>query len=632
MCCAGLFVSQSPTDAVLWAKWAKTSVALLPCALLQFILVITHQHQRRRAWLYASTAISLVFVGLSFLSHHWVAGVRHFPWGYYPQFGPAGLAFLSYFLCAYVGSAVLLWQAYRHSVSEASRNQFKSFLVGMTVGSLGAVDFLACYGVTVYPVGFLAVFAGMLYIAQTIWRYRFMDITPVFAANELVATLPHALFGIDARGILCMANPAACTLLNRPIEKIIGLSISAFARPNTWETAWQTLKEKGTLKDYEFSITLPEREMARSLSISASTLLDGVGLPVGYVCIAQDITERQRAAEALQHSEARFHRLFESNIIGFMRVSRDGLVLDINDALLLLLGYSRSDFLQGRVGGPAMTPPEYRLVDQWMEQCLERDGVCSAVDKEYVRANGTRLPALVGAVRLNGTDGETLCFVVDSTERRAAQMALQKAYDELEIKVQERTLELQEEVLRRTEAETALRNMTVTDSLTGLYNRRGFLAMADHALKMAQRDERRIHLYFADIDNLKPINDSHGHHEGDQAITQAGATLKSVFRASDIVSRIGGDEFAILAFEEEETNSNGVLDRLTEKLSEYNRTSGLPYQLSISIGSAVLEPGQRRPLSDLMAQADKNLYAEKERRHGPEDPSENWDHPQRRYG
>ena len=102
-----------------------------------------------------------------------------------------------------------------------------------------------------------------------------------------------------------------------------------------------------------------------------------------------------------------------------------------------------------------------------------------AIDKEYIRKDGTRVPVLVGAVKLTDTEDECLCFIVDSTDRRAAQEAIRKAYDELEVRVQERTAELQHEVTRRREAEHALRSMAVTDPLTGLYNRRGFVALAE---------------------------------------------------------------------------------------------------------------------------------------------------------
>src|SRR5262249_15827990 len=140
---------------------------------------------------------------------------------------------------------------------------------------------------------------------------------------------------------------------------------------------------------------------------------------------------------------------------------------------------------------------------------------------------------------------------------RKAMEALRAAYDEMETRVVQRTSELAkanqeltQEVERRKRAEATLHSMAITDSLTGLYNRRGFSTLAHQLLEQARRSGHPFLLFLADLDGLKQINDTHGHLEGDQALHIAAVLLKDTFRASDVVARIGGDEFAVAVLQD----------------------------------------------------------------------------------
>src|SRR6266852_2387118 len=115
-----------------------------------------------------------------------------------------------------------------------------------------------------------------------------------------------------------------------------------------------------------------------------------------------------------------------------------------------------------------------------------------------------------------------------------------------------------------------LRSLALTDDLTCLYNRRAFLALAGQQLKVARRNAQGLLLFFADVDNLKEINDSHGHREGDFALIQAADALERTFRSSDVIARIGGDEFAIMALEAGREDREIILRRLEKNLKTSN--------------------------------------------------------------
>jgi diguanylate cyclase (GGDEF)-like protein len=122
--------------------------------------------------------------------------------------------------------------------------------------------------------------------------------------------------------------------------------------------------------------------------------------------------------------------------------------------------------------------------------------------------------------------------------------------------------------VRRTLLERELRSLALTNDLTGLYNRRGFFASARQQLRLARRNTQESLLFFCDVDNLKKINDSYGHGEGDLALVRAAAVLEQTFRDSDILARLGGDEFAVLALEASSQYEEVIPDRQETNLEK----------------------------------------------------------------
>ena len=164
-----------------------------------------------------------------------------------------------------------------------------------------------------------------------------------------------------------------------------------------------------------------------------------------------------------------------------------------------------------------------------------------------------------------------------------------------------------------------LGNLALSDELTGVYNRRGFLALAERQLKLGHRSGRAILVFFADVDGLKQINDKFGHKEGDLALVRAAQVLEKTFRDSDVIARFGGDEFAVLALEVSGHSESTIRARLDRNLKELNARDSR-YTLSISLGAARFDPtSPRSPASieQLMIRADEAMYEEKRLRSKP---------------
>ena len=156
-----------------------------------------------------------------------------------------------------------------------------------------------------------------------------------------------------------------------------------------------------------------------------------------------------------------------------------------------------------------------------------------------------------------------------------------------------------------------LKEEAQTDYLTGLLNRRGFVVHAQERVLLADRLDKSLVCLFLDLDGFKRVNDTLGHDEGDAALRDAAQALRETFRASDLLGRIGGDEFAVLLMVDHPDHLDYLRLRLQGVVDAHNSHTTRPYRMSLSTGHAVRSPGQGLTLEELMDQADQRMYAEK---------------------
>lgn len=162
----------------------------------------------------------------------------------------------------------------------------------------------------------------------------------------------------------------------------------------------------------------------------------------------------------------------------------------------------------------------------------------------------------------------------------------------------------------------ALRASAVTDELTGLHNRRAFMALAEHQIKLAARTFSPLLVFFADLDGLKRINDSFGHAAGDLALRETARLLRATFRDSDVLARFGGDEFVVLACNATMADADRFAMRLQGKLDGYNTSVEPGCALGVSTGATAYDPRRPEPLDTLLKRADAAMYVHKRSRSG----------------
>jgi diguanylate cyclase (GGDEF)-like protein len=172
--------------------------------------------------------------------------------------------------------------------------------------------------------------------------------------------------------------------------------------------------------------------------------------------------------------------------------------------------------------------------------------------------------------------------------------------------------------LLRHAQDAELEQRCITDELTGLHNRRGFVALAEHQLLVASRASRKAMLVFADINGLKTVNDTLGHDAGDHMLRDAAKALRMTFRRSDIIARLGGDEFAVLVVEPQPSARETLEKRLQGTIQQINSDGPRPYRLSMSMGICVWDSAAHPTLQHLLVEADAKMYRAKafRKRHG----------------
>ncbi|MHB8842897.1 MAG: sensor domain-containing diguanylate cyclase [Candidatus Aquicultor sp.] len=295
-----------------------------------------------------------------------------------------------------------------------------------------------------------------------------------------------------------------------------------------------------------------------------------------------DITERKQVEGALRESEERYRALIEKSNDGIAMIKGDRYIF-VNQKMVEIFGYDRPEEFIGQPLAMVIHPDDRERVTNINLQRQKGESVPAKYEAKGQRKSGRTIYFEISATKTTFR-GETvsLAYLRDITDRKLA--------------------------------EEALKTLSLKDDLTGLYNRRGFFTLAEQGLKTAQRIGTEMVLIFGDLDNLKGINDTFGHKEGDQVLVDTAQILKETFRESDIIARIGGDEFVVLAMNNLETSAEKLINRFKQALNDHHFQTKCPYTLSISLGMACFDPQNPCSIEALLAQADKLMYENKQKR------------------
>lgn len=274
--------------------------------------------------------------------------------------------------------------------------------------------------------------------------------------------------------------------------------------------------------------------------------------------------ELKRMSTELEKSETRFRDLIERSSDGILIVDSDGVIQYVNTVAESIFGRKSNE-----------------LIDESFEFSFE--------------------PGETKTIDILRREGETV-----KAEMRVMQTELRDSTFYL-VDLKDIT-----EIVEHVEEKKILREMTLRDELTGLYNRRGFYTHAEHIIKVSKRNKDNMILFFIDVDNLKSINDTYSHQSGDDALIDTTNIIKKTFRESDIIARFGGDEFVILARLVKKSLGEKLSARFKRNLNSHNKKNIRPYKLSLSVGVAQCGSKPNISIDDLLKRADESMYKQKQ--------------------
>ncbi len=302
-----------------------------------------------------------------------------------------------------------------------------------------------------------------------------------------------------------------------------------------------------------------------------------------YCNLDKKINERTKGLELLHRQQERILNAVGEGIFG---LDNQNCVTFVNPAALVMLGYEQLEVVGSNLH-EIIHLHRQRGELYPIEECPIcascQDGIVHKGTETLWRKNGASFPI-----------SYTTTPIVEDYEILGAVVAFA-------------------DITERRKMEAKLRESALTDELTGLFNRRGFMTLADQLIKVSARDKTDLLLIYADFDNLKWINDTLGHTVGDQALVETAVLLQDTFRLADVISRLGGDEFVILCTDNSALgNEETILGRLSETVEKTNRMTNRQYPLSLSVGVGRYEHLAPGSIDELLHRADQAMYKNKE--------------------
>ncbi|MBX3226350.1 MAG: diguanylate cyclase [Labilithrix sp.] len=403
--------------------------------------------------------------------------------------------------------------------------------------------------------------------------------------HKLAGNIPNALvYLIDRRFEILLAEGALFAKLDLNPAEIVGKSFSAVASPSNW------LRTEAALR------TCFEGHSASFTAIRADRTYEARCEPVyeradvvAAIMIYFDVTDRANEANELRTLTARLTALLEHMPEGVLFEDESFRVQLVNRAALEMFGVSSASALLGAdIAAPAsITTPGARS--------SFADPALAAYAMDEKRRAGER----VLGERIELADGRILerdfIPVIDGGAHRG-------------------NLWMHRDVTERERTAARLGELSVRDELTGLVNRRGFIARGQKLLDAAESARRAPILFFVDLNGMKPINDQLGHHEGDRALVDTARLLEKAFDDDALIARLGGDEFVVLVPEPDGKSPTACERALKNTVAAFNDGCTRLYRVSVSVGYTEFDPHAPRTIEQLLNAADAQMYAAKRER------------------
>jgi diguanylate cyclase (GGDEF)-like protein/PAS domain S-box-containing protein len=389
---------------------------------------------------------------------------------------------------------------------------------------------------------------------------------------------PDTLIVVDKNGQIITCNDSIQRMFGYTPAEAVNENVEKLYSANRSNPTWQHMYQRVEKEGFHMGPATGKRKDGTILPLEVIT--GTITSRKRAVLLLRDVTEREKAENAIRGAYAELNQIFDTAADGMCVVNQELKVVRVNKTLLGLLGLTEDE------AGGSYCYDLFSCRNRDLPDCslnrIRTEGRRFERETEIERKDGTRFPCLLTVAPFVDGSGNLVGIIEDLkdiTERKAM--------------------------------EDRLRALAVVDDLTGLYNRRGFLAFSDQQVRYSERTRKGFAVFFADMDGLKTINDMYGHAEGDRALEKAAMVLKDTFRKPDIVCRIGGDEFAVIAVEAQKESGSLIVSRLRAAIDRLNERKECSYNFSMSVGWTYYNPEEPCTVQQLLHKADAAMYEEK---------------------
>ena len=692
---SAVYESGSAARAIAWARVAMLFASLIPAATFHFAAVYAGQRRALRGAIAFCWAFCLLIGAIGAVTDLFIVGVWRYPWGYYPAGSLFDLAWSAGFALIASGSVTIIWRASQEAEGIA-RATARTMVLAFIVGYLAMIDILPGLGVSMRPVGFLAILGFVGIAGNALWRYRLIELTPEYAASQILTTMKSAVIVIDLEGKIRVANHAATLMLGYQDGELAGQPVRTIIDPEDSISTAQLIRSGGTL---DLQMGWRGATGGRVDVIASSSFVRDVdGSPLGVVYVASDVTERRRGEQALRESEHRYRTLFEGNPLPMWVYDFETLrFIAVNEAAVKHYGFTKDEFLAMSIADirppeelPAMMATLAKLHDKDRNRIFrhrKKDGsvfdaeitsfefvsagrrarLVIAVDvtqrrraEERLRENEERYRQLfernLAGVFRSGLDGrilevnesmarifgytreellstpaQRLYFTVEERQRMMSRLRDQRTLSNVELRMRRKddspvwileNMSLVEggeviegtmiDISERKAAQEQVEYQAYHDVLTGLPNRLLFRDRIPVALSHARRSRRAVAIMFLDLDHFKLVNDTLGHTVGDGLLQAAAERLVHCVRADDTVARMGGDEFTILISDLSDARSAATIaQKVMDSMVKPIEVDGHELFITTSIGISIF-PEDGMDTETLLKNADRAMYRAKD--------------------
>ncbi|MDD5167200.1 MAG: PAS domain S-box protein [Syntrophales bacterium] len=415
--------------------------------------------------------------------------------------------------------------------------------------------------------------------------------------RTILSSIEEGYYEIDLAGNLTFFNHSLVKMLGYGEEELMGMNNRRYTEKEVAKTVFRAYNEvyRTGVSSKQVDWELIRKDGSKiNVETSVSLMRDVAGNPIGFRGILLDVTARKQAERALQESQQRLADIIEFLPDATLVIDIDGKVIAWNRAMEEMTGVKGQDIM-GK-GDYAYAIPFYGkrrpiLIDLALKSDPNLEKQYASIQRHGYNVSGESL--------MLNMDGGKVFLWGTATPLRDPEGRIEGAIESIR------------DITDRKGLEEDIKNLSITDPLTGLYNRRGFMSFALQQIKISERTRRGMLLSYLDLDDLKAINDTLGHKQGDEALVEASQILKEVFRETDIIARMGGDEFAVISLEARMVSQTLITKRLEHCIDLHNAAGDKDYEISMSLGMVYFDPETPLSIDEWLSQADERMYGQK---------------------